>query len=159
MPDLAEDTTQATVYPPKDLYATWREHAEELDMSLSKFTISMVEAGRKQFSVDSEADESIRRLRQESADLQREVERKRDRIAELERQLGQTIQRDIVEYVAENPGVTAPQIIQRMVETMPARVSNQIDLLLGEELSYTDDGFYVPDQSGEATSPEDEGTQ
>jgi len=48
MPDITEEKTVATTYPPESLYNSWREHADSLDLAISQYIIRMVEAGRKQ---------------------------------------------------------------------------------------------------------------
>jgi len=59
MPDITEEKTVATTYPPESLYNSWREHADSLDLAISQYIIRMVEAGRKQVDLqESTSDHS-----------------------------------------------------------------------------------------------------
>jgi hypothetical protein len=149
MPDLGDDTTMAAAYVPDDLYEAWTEHAEEMDMSTSRYIIEMVEAGRKQIDLDAFAADSLQDLRAQRDDLQNEVERQRERVQELERQLDRTAKGDIVEYVAENPGATATEIIQHVADTVPGRTVGHLDLLAGRALRQEDGAYYVADASAD----------
>jgi hypothetical protein len=48
--------TQVQTYVPAYQKSEWKEHAAELDMTLSEFVRSMVQAGRSDFSPNSAAD-------------------------------------------------------------------------------------------------------
>jgi len=151
MPDISSDTHVATAYPPDQLYEAWEDHAEELDMSISQYLIRMVEAGRKQISVDEFAADSLRELRDQRDDLQNEVRRQRDRVEELEQQLNRTAQTDVLTYVEENPGATAPEIIQHVADTVPSRTVGLLDALDGRSLREEDGDYYaVNDQNMES---------
>lgn len=154
MPDLGSDTTTATTYPPESLYNQWADHAEDLDIPISQFLIRMVEAGRKQIDISTVADDSLQELRQQRADLRAEVERERQRVQELERQLYRTAQSDIVDYVEDNPGATTPEIMQHIADTVPARVASHLDALEEDKLDHRDDGFYLRDTISDTQSAE-----
>ncbi|MFB6112858.1 MAG: DUF5805 domain-containing protein [Halodesulfurarchaeum sp.] len=55
MPDREPDTERVTVttYVPAYQKRTWKQHADTLDMSLSEFVRSMVQAGRRGFGSSS----------------------------------------------------------------------------------------------------------
>jgi len=146
MPDISSQKTTATCYPPESLYSTWQGHAEQLNLTTSQFLIKMVEAGRKQLNVDENSSESVRELRRQLTDLQRELERQRTRNEELERQLQHTVHSEITAYVEENPGATTPQIIQHIANTVPGRVAGYLDVLEGDTIEVTD-GEYYPQES------------
>lgn len=142
MPDLAEDTTTAVAYPPSSLYETWVDHAEELDMSTSQYLVRMVEAGRRNISMDDASAASIRELLQERADLKREIQRQRDRVNDLERQLQRSSQSEIVSFITDNPGTATPDIIQDVADSVPARVASHLDALEGDVIEQREDGYY-----------------
>lgn len=52
------ERTVVTTYVPAYQKETWTAHAEELDMSLSEFVRSMVQAGRRGFGAGERADDS-----------------------------------------------------------------------------------------------------
>lgn len=56
MSSSAEERTAVKTYVPAYQKEHWKEHAEELDMSLSEFVRSMVQAGRSGFEGDDSAD-------------------------------------------------------------------------------------------------------
>ena len=142
MPDLAANKTSAVAYPPQTLYDSWDEHAEDLDMSTSQFIIRMVEAGRQNISMDDASATSTRDLLQERADLKREIQRQRDRIKDLERQLQHSSQSEIVSFITDNPGTTTPDIIQDVADSVPARVASHLDALEGKVVEQRSDGYY-----------------
>lgn len=148
MPEISPDKTTAAAYPPELLYEQWRDHADELDMPISQFIIRMVEAGRKQINLEAVADDTHHELRQQRADLKTELERQRQRVKQLERQLHRTEHSDIIEFVANNPGATSPEIIQHIADTVPGRVATHLDTLEEETLDHRDDGYY-PYESAE----------
>jgi len=143
MPDLSSDTTMAATYPPDNLYDSWKEHANSLNMSTSQFIIRMVEAGRKDIDLGGIANESAQKLRQQHSDLQTELERQRDRVSQLEAQLHYTAQSDIIDYVEENPGATAPEIIQHIANTVPERVASHLDVLEADVLECRDNKYHT----------------
>lgn len=145
MPDISPDKTMAATYPPESLYESWSEHADSLNMSTSQFIIRMVEAGRKQINVDGLVNESAQELRQQRSDLQKELERQRDRVRKLEKRLHYTTQADIIDYVEANPGVATPEVIQHIANTVPERVVSHLDLLEGGALEHRTNGYHILD--------------
>jgi len=148
VPDIAPDKISAVSYPPESLYETWSEHADSLDLSNSQFIIKMVEAGRRNISMDDASTASIRELLKERADLEKEIQRQRERIDDLERQLQHSTQSEIVSFVAENPGAQTPDIIQHMANSVPSRVAGHLDALEGDAIERHEDG-YVPSEPAE----------
>lgn len=53
-----EDRTTVRTYVPAYQKEEWNKHADELDMSLSEFVRTMVQAGRRGFGPDKNPDES-----------------------------------------------------------------------------------------------------
>lgn len=47
-----QDRTAVRTYVPEHQYEIWRESAESMDMSLSEFVRSMVQAGRRDFDLE-----------------------------------------------------------------------------------------------------------
>lgn len=151
MPDLSSDKTMAATYPPETLYDSWSQHADSLNMSTSQFIIRMVEAGRKQIDVEGIANESAQELRQQRSDLKSELERQRDRVSKLEKQLHYTAQADIIDFVEANPGATAPEIIQHIANTVPERVASHLDLLEGDALERGSNGYHLFEDDTDAS--------
>lgn len=142
MPDIASDKVTAVAYPPQSLYDSWCDQADSSGMSTSQFIVRMVEAGRKNISMDDASTESIRELLQKRAALKREVERQRERIQDLERQLQRTTQSDIVSFIDDNPGAATPEITQHVADTVPGRVAGHLDALEGSAIEKRSDGYY-----------------
>lgn len=142
MPDLKPSKTTAVAYPPETLYESWCEHAATLDMSISQYMIRMVEAGRKDISMEESHSESIRDHLRQRADLKREIQRQRERIQDLERQLQQTSQSEIVSFITDNPGARTPEIVQHVADTVPGRVASQLDALEGDVIEQRDAEYY-----------------
>lgn len=141
----------AKSYPSEEQYASWKEQADELDMTVSEFISTMVEAGRKKFDVRVEPDETISELRTQRNDLKRELQHARSRIGNLEDKLHRTERRAIVEYVEENPGCTWDQVIQHLLNTVDQRAINQLDALEGKHIRRdADDRFYPISQDGDS---------
>lgn len=142
MPDIRSDKTTATAYPPRTLYEQWSDQADQLDMPISCFIIRMVEAGRTNISMEEASSESIRDLLQQKSDLKQEIQRQRNRIQDLERQLQQTSQSEIVSFIAENPGARTPEITQHVADTVPGRVASYLDALEGNMIEQRETGYY-----------------
>lgn len=149
MPEVSDDTAVATTYPSEELYESWREHADELDLTTSRFILQMVEAGRKQITLDDVASSSLQELRRRNEELQRELERQRRRAERLEHQLNQTEHTDMVSFVEKNPGASTPEIIQHMADTIPGRVAGHLDVLEGDLLERREGGYYRIDEDSE----------
>jgi predicted RNase H-like nuclease (RuvC/YqgF family) len=143
MADLGPNTTTAATYPPETLYEQWSDQADALDMSISQFMIRMIEAGRKNISMEDASSESIRELLQQKSDLKRELQRKEERIQDLERQLQHTSRSEIVSYIEDNPGARMPEITQKVADTVPGRVASHLDALEGDLIEQRDDGYYL----------------
>jgi len=142
MPDIGTDKTTAVTYPPEALYQSWVEQADTLDVSTSQFILKMVEAGRKNISMRDASAASVRDLLDQRTDLEREVQRQRKRIEDLERQLQRTSQADIVAFVEDNPGAATPEIIQHVADSVPGRVASHLDALEGDIIKAQEDGYY-----------------
>jgi len=149
MPDISQQKTIATSYPPQTLYDSWREHAESFDLTISQYIIRMVEAGRKQIDFQEITNESVEKLRRQHADLQRELDRQRTRNRELERRLHRTAQTEILDFVEQNPGVGTPRITQHVADTVPGRVASYLDVLEGDELVVREGGYHRRDADSE----------
>jgi hypothetical protein len=50
----ADDTKRVSTYVPPEQKREWKAHAEELDMTQSEFVRTMVQAGRRDFTVGRE---------------------------------------------------------------------------------------------------------
>lgn len=137
-----DETQAATCYPTTEQYATWKERAAAMDMSVSEFMTYMVEAGWKKFDASVEPDEENAELRHQRNEYKEEVERYRDRVERLENLLLQTERAAIIEYVEENPGATAKEIIAKLGETVGERAAEQLDDLQGIEIEEREGGFY-----------------
>lgn len=98
--------------------------------------------------MDDASTASIRELLKERADLEKEIQRQRERIDDLERQLQHSTQSEIVSFVAENPGAQTPDIIQHMANSVPSRVAGHLDALEGDAIERHEDG-YVPSEPAE----------
>jgi len=49
---MSDDRRSVKTYVPEDQKAIWQDHADELGMSQSEFVRTMVQAGRRGFSID-----------------------------------------------------------------------------------------------------------
>lgn len=152
MPDISEEKKVVTTYPMRELYESWKEHADELNMSVSQFIIRMVEAGRKQIDLDSVAVESMHEAQRQKSELQSELQHQRQRNRELERQLEFTAHAEIAEFVESNPGAETAEIMQRIADTVPGRVAAHLDAMEGSVLERRD-GRYYPLTSEENEDP------
>ena len=139
---MSDDTQPAMTYPTEAQYGQWKNHAEELDMSVSEFMQSMIEAGRKKFTVDVTPDETARELRQQRNDLKEELAHTRRRVRDLEEQLHRGERVAIQEYIEENPGATYDEIVQHVMDTVPSRVVHHLDDLVGETVTESDETYY-----------------
>ena len=141
----SDDTQAAMTYPTTDQYSRWKDRAAELDMSVSEFMQSMVEAGikvDKGFELDLERDETRQELREQRNDLRDELEHARNRISKLENQLHRGERAKIIEFVAENPGVSHGELGQEIVDTVSDRLPKHIEELDGEEIRIEGDEYY-----------------
>lgn len=130
-------------YPTEEQYERWKDRAEEMDMSVSEFMQSMIEAGMKKFDATVvEPDETYLELREERNDLKDELEEAHERIDKLERQLYGGERRAVLEYVNENPGATYGEIQQHVIDTVPSRVSQVLDMLDGDAIRVEGDEYY-----------------
>lgn len=145
---MGDDYKQAATYPSEEQYDRWENQCEELGMrSMSEFVEAMVEAGLKKFDTSNvEPDETNRELRQQRNELKAQLDRARERISDLEEAVYNSERREVKEYVAENPGATYDEIIQHLVETVPARVTTHLDEMEGDDLRVEDEQYYLRDE-------------
>jgi hypothetical protein len=151
MPDINPDKSVATAYPPDPLYQSWTTEAEARNMTLSRFMIKMIEVGREQIDIRDLATDSLRELRQQRSDLREQVEQKEARIQKLEQALHRTAYADIIDFVEANPGVTTPEVIQHVADSVPTRVVSHLDIVEGDVLEQREDGYYVLDANTRAS--------
>lgn len=140
---MSSDTQPAMTYPTVEQYDRWKQQAEAFDMSVSEFMQAMVEAGLKKFDARVEPDETVDELREQRDDLKDELNHARSRIQRLEDRLHHGEQAAIKQYVRENPGATWDEVIQHVVDTVPERVTEHLDVMEGDTLQ-VEDGAYYP---------------
>lgn len=139
---MAEETQAAMCYPRSDQYETWKERADEMDMSVSEFMTSMVEAGYKNFNLDVQPDRTNEELRRQRDDLKGELRDARRRIERLEDQLHNTEREVILRYIEDNDGATDDEIVQKLIDTTRSRVANHLDMMEGEHVVERASGYY-----------------
>jgi len=137
------DKQPAMTYPTPEQYETWKEEADDMDMSTSEWMQAMIEAGRKKFDAQIDPDESAQELREQRNDLKDQLDLARDRIEELETQLHHGEQEVVRQFVRDNPGATFSEIVQHVQDTVPERVNQHLDELEGDAL-YVDGDEYHP---------------
>lgn len=145
---MADDYKQAETYPSEEQYQRWQARANDMGMrSVSEFVEAMVEAGLKKFDAASvEPDETNRELRQQRNDLKAELDRARDRVADLEDAVYHGERQAIKEFVDANPGASYDEIIQHVIDTVPERVTTHLDDMEGEGLRVEDGRYYLRDE-------------
>ena len=145
---MGDDYKQAATYPSEDQYERWQAQADDMGMrSMSEFVEAMVEAGLKKFdAANVEPDETNRELRQQRNVLKGELDRARDRIADLEDAVYHGERQAIKEFVDANPGASYDEIIQHVIDTVPERVTIHLDDLEGEDLRVEDKRYYLRDE-------------
>jgi hypothetical protein len=139
---MSKDTQPAMTYPTAHQYEQWKERAEALDMSVSGFIASMVEAGWKKFDQEAVPDRTNEELREANADLREELEHARRRVERLEDQVYDSEQGDIVRFVRQNPGATWDEVLQHLSNSLSERTTRHLDGMEGELLERGDDGGY-----------------
>lgn len=131
-------------YVPEKQYERWQEEANEKGMSMSEWTKSMVEAGRKKFDRDLQPDRTRDELRQQRNDLRDELGRARERVQELEEKVHTSERQEIIKYVSNNPGAEYQDIVQHIVNTANSRVTKLLDELEADQLEIDEQGrMYV----------------
>lgn len=142
MPETSDETQAAMAYPTNQQYGQWKEHADELDMSVSEFICSMVEAGRKKIQVDVEPDQTNQELREQRNDLKSQLDDARNRISRLENELHNSERQALVQQIHDNPGISYAELTQEIGESVPDRVTKLLSSLEGTEIRREDEGYY-----------------
>lgn len=146
---MSEDSHPTMTYPTEDQFTQWEAEADNYDMAMSEFVKSMVEAGRKNIQPLIEPDETNQELREQRNDLKTELEHARDRISRLEDQVYRGERATIERYVEDNPGAAFDEIVQHVIDTVPERVTRDLDALEGETLHTEDGRYYFNSDSGD----------
>ncbi|MFB6310161.1 MAG: hypothetical protein ABEH64_03150 [Salinirussus sp.] len=154
MSSTSEDTESAMTYPSTKQYARWKEHAEELDMSVREYIQAMIQTGSKKLTATVEPDVKVRELREQHNDLKMELDRAWSRIEILEKRLHHTERATCCEFVEDTPGEEFRDIVQAVVEFVQERLDFYLDALEGEQLRYEDGGYYPAGESAVDTGGE-----
>lgn len=133
---MTSDRPTVYVYPTDEQKERWEERADEFDMSTSEFVASMTEAGIKKFDATVDPKETLQELREQRNDLRDELDRARERNADLEDRLHHGERATIREYVEANPGASFDEIVRHVIDTVPGRVSQHLDDLEGEDVEF-----------------------
>ena len=141
------ESKQVTVYVPKEMVVGWDEERAELNMSRSEYVQSMVCAGRKKFSLDHEVDETKRELRRERNELKNKLESARDDINDLEVRAYGGEREALIEVIEREPGITYADLVRELGNDLPARVSQHLDDIVGEQIERENNCFYPTDFS------------
>lgn len=121
-------------YPTEDQFREWQADASDMGMSMSNFVEMMVEGGRKKIQPEFEVDTSNAELREQRADLRRELERTRDRVEELENRLHKGERSAVLQYIEESENPTFGNIQQQLQNTTRERLVPILEQLEGEEI-------------------------
>lgn len=139
---MSSDSQMAATYVPQQQYGRWKSRAESLDMSVSEFIKSMVEAGNKKFEATVEPDETASELREQRNHYQQELERAQARVSKLETRLDQGEKAEIRRFVESNPGATFDEITTHLIETVPERTNEILESLEGDSVRVDGDAHY-----------------
>lgn len=142
------ESNHVATYPSDKQLDRWEVKCEEMGFrSQSEFVEAMVEAGLKKFDASEVSpDETNRELREQRNDLKAELDRARDRIADLEDAVYRGERQAIKEFVDANPGASYDEIIQHVIDTVPERVTIHLDDMEGEDLRVEDGRYYLRDE-------------
>ncbi|WP_336134183.1 hypothetical protein [Natronomonas amylolytica] len=148
------DSVVATSYPKTQEYEKWADHADELGMTISEYIQSMVRAGRKEFTIDVDPDETNQELRESRNYYRQKLEEKRRENQKLENQLHGGEAEAIESFVEANPGVTYQEIVEHVNNTASERVSSHLDSMSGNDVSKDGDEYYpIKNQEGKEEEP------
>lgn len=152
---------RAVAYPTEAQYERWATEAEERGYkSVSQFIQDMTEAGLKKFEATTEPDVTNDDLREQRNDLKDELSHARARVEELEEQLYRGERATVRRYIEQNPGAAYEQVLERVRDTAPVRLTQTLEELEGDTLRILDDGsifLYSADKPIDDPHPEDEG--
>jgi len=132
----------AATYVPQQQYTYWKSRARSLDMSVSEFIKSMVEAGNKKFEATVEPDETARELREQRNHYQQELQQAQERMSKLETRLDRGERAEIRRFIESHPGATFEQITTHLIETVPERTNELLESLEGDTVRMDRDGYY-----------------
>ena len=132
----------AATYVPHQQYSHWKGRADDLDMSVSEFIKSMVEAGNKKFEATVDPDEADNELREQRNHYKREFERAQSRVSMLENRLDRGERAEIQSFIEANPGASFDEVVQHLIETVPERVNDLLETFEGEYVEVTDGAYY-----------------
>ena len=149
---MSSDSQMAATYVPPQQYSHWKNRAESLDMSVSEFIKSMVEAGNKKFEATVEPDETASELREQRNHYQQELEKAQKRVSKLENRLDQGERAEINRFIESNPGATFEEITTHLIETVPERTNKLLESLEGDSVRMEGNAYYSakgPDEEGD----------
>jgi hypothetical protein len=144
-----EETVPATSYVTPIQYHHWQDEAEKRNQSVSTFISSMVEAGRRQISLEQGSPDEI-------TDLRKQIQTLRSERDEVRRKLEATQQQDyqiglgkIKELIVNNPGFTRREIAIHVSENPFIFVDKYLESL--EDSEYKNNGgmWYPPESVGD----------
>ena len=146
---MSSDSQMAATYVPQQQYTHWKSRARSLDMSVSEFIKSMVEAGNKKFEATVEPDETARELREQRNHYQQDLQQAQERMSKLENRLDRGERAEIRRFVESHPGATFEQITTHLIETVPERTNELLESLEGDTVRIDRDGYYPVTESNE----------
>ncbi|MDB2261817.1 hypothetical protein PM035_12865 [Halorubrum ezzemoulense] len=135
--------THVATHVPASERDVWEAEAEEMGASLSVYVQMMAIAGRKKFDRRVEPDRTRADLRREIGRLMKELEERDETIKSLRRQLKDTEQHAVIDFVAENPGASYGDVRQHLMNTNGGRIASMLAEMEGAELHVEDGKFYA----------------
>jgi len=127
-------TNHVATYPTDDQHERWKADADAREMPISRWVSCMVEAGCKKFEVDVEPDMTNEELREQNADLTRELRASRARVEQLENRLYRGEQAVVADFVQRDGPVTFQAIVNHVIETAPQRLDEIVEAMEGDTL-------------------------
>lgn len=138
MPDISSNRQTATAYPRTETYERWTDHADQLEMSISRYILAMVELGRKEIDLSVKQDDEAAELRTQRNNLKRELDDARQRIEYLEQRLYRGERGAILDVLEDEEVAPFAVLVQRIIDDAPARVARALDEMDGDEVVISD---------------------
>lgn len=121
----------------------WRLRSDELGYpSLSQFIGAMTESGLKKFDGSVVTKQTQDKGINTNDSISLELDAAHDEITQLQSQLAREGRDNIVEFVKKKDGPTYSEIVKHIIESTPARVTSQLEAILGDELIVDENGRY-----------------
>lgn len=140
---MSENIQPTMCYPSVDEYEYWKKQADEMDITVNEWILTMVQLGDTKLKKGHEPPNASENIHRRIRCLRTELRNTELTLDRIDKKLRSVERHEIISFIDNNPGAEADEIVEYIKKSTPSRVNTHLEMLTFEELTRKDGGFFV----------------